>query len=111
MGISIYYDAVREYKLTDEENSIIETDLPNFSVESSHGSHFFHNVTSMNIGYLSVSPGRAVSGGSCKDRFDWEWLKTQHCEKRLKFCVWSRTERPLNIVMDGRRGSTVIFKQ
>ena len=95
---------------------IIETDLPNFSVESSHGSHFFHNVTSMNIGYLSVSPGRAVSGecgasGGCiNDRFDWEWLKTLYCEKRLKFCAWSRTEQPLNIVMDGRAGKTVIFK-
>ena len=84
---------------------IVETDLPNFSVESSQGSHFFHNVTSMNIGYLSVSRGRS------KDHIDWEWLKSLHCEKKLQFCRWSRADKPLNIVIDGRAGNTVIFKQ
>jgi hypothetical protein len=33
---------------------IVEADLPEFKVESSLGSHFFHNVTSMNIGYFTV---------------------------------------------------------
>ena len=84
---------------------IVETDLPNFRVESSLGSHFFHNVTSMNIGYLSVSRGRD------KDHVDWEWLRSLHCEKKLQFCRWSKTARPLNIVMDGRVGNTVIYKQ
>ena len=83
---------------------IVETDLPNFKVESSQGSHFFHNVTSMNIGYLSVSPGRG------KDRIDWEWLKSLHCEKKYKFCRWSTVAQPMNIVMDGRSGNTIIFK-
>jgi len=95
---------------------IVETDLPNFSVESSQGSHFFHNVTSMNIGYLSVSQGHAVFKGNAvpqdrKDFIDWEWLKSLNCEKTLKFCRWSRTPRPLNIVMDGRTSNTVIFKR
>jgi len=84
---------------------IVETDLPNFRVESSQGSHFFHNVTSMNIGYLSVSPGRG------RDRIDWDWLKSLSCEKRLQFCGWSRTAEPFTIVMDGRSGNTVIFKR
>ena len=83
---------------------IVETDLPGFSVESSQGSHFFHNVTSMNIGYLSVSPGRG------RDHVDWEWLKSLHCGKKLQFCTWSCTAAPLDIVMDGRSGNTVIYK-
>jgi hypothetical protein len=37
---------------------IIETGLPDFPLEGSMGSHFFHNVTSMNVGYFSV-PWRA----------------------------------------------------
>jgi len=84
---------------------IVETNLPNFSVESSLGSHFFHNVTSMNIGYLSVSPGHD------KDHVDWEWLKSLHCEKKTQFCRWSKTEEPLDIVMDGRIANTVIYKR
>ena len=84
---------------------IVETDLPNFSVESSQGSHFFHNLTSMNIGYLAVSQGRD------EDLIDWEWLYSLPCEKKLGFCRWSRTNQPLTIVMDGRSGNTVIYKQ
>lgn len=33
---------------------IVETDLDDFKVDASLGSHFFHNITSMNIGYLTV---------------------------------------------------------
>jgi hypothetical protein len=84
---------------------IVETDLPNFSVESSQGSHFFHNLTSMNIGYLAVSQGRN------KERIDWEWLAALPCEKKLQSCRWSRADLPLSIVMDGRSGNTVIYKQ
>jgi len=84
---------------------IVETNLPNFNVESSLGSHFFHNVTSMNIGYLSVSPGHD------RDHVDWEWLKSLHCEEKTQFCKWSKTEEPLDIVMDGRIANTVIYKR
>ena len=35
---------------------IIETSLEDFPLDASSGSHFFHNVTSMNIGYFSVHP-------------------------------------------------------
>jgi hypothetical protein len=98
LGIPVKYPQISFARI------IVETNLPNFSVESSQGSHFFHNLTSMNIGYLSVSPGRD------RDHVDWEWLKSLHCEKKLQFCGWSGTNQPLNIVMDGRVGNTVIFK-
>ena len=99
LGIPVKYPQISFARV------IVETDLKNFSVESSQGSHFFHNLTSMNIGYLSVSPGHD------RDRVDWEWLKSLPCEKTLHFCRWSRTPQPLNIVMDGRVANTVIFKQ
>jgi hypothetical protein len=99
LGIPVKYPQISFARV------IVETNLPNFNVESSQGSHFFHNLTSMNIGYLSVSPGRD------RDRIDWEWLKSLSCEKKLQFCRWSGSAQPLNIVMDGRVANTVIFKQ
>ena len=33
---------------------IVEMGLPDFPLDASLGSHFFHNVTSMNVGYFSV---------------------------------------------------------
>jgi hypothetical protein len=98
LGIPVKYPQISFARV------IVETNLPNFSVESSQGSHFFHNLTSMNIGYLSVSPGRD------RDHVDWEWLKSLPCEKKLRFCRWSSAAQPLNIVMDGRVANTVIFK-
>ena len=41
MGISIYYDAVREYKLTDEENSIIETIIEKYNSKKDKKSEDF----------------------------------------------------------------------
>jgi DNA-binding NarL/FixJ family response regulator len=99
LGIPVIFPQISSARV------IIETNLSNFSVESSQGSHFFHNVTSMNIGYLSVSPGRN------KDHIDWEWLKSLHCEKKTQFCRWSKTTEPLDIMMDGRIANTVIYKR
>ncbi|MCK7531455.1 MAG: hypothetical protein MZV63_10680 [Marinilabiliales bacterium] len=43
---------------------IIETSLEDFPLDASSGSHFFHNVTSMNVGYFSVQHNQknSVSG-------------------------------------------------
>ena len=35
---------------------IVESALPNFNVEASQGTHFFQNVTSLGVGYLSLDP-------------------------------------------------------
>ena len=99
LGIPVNFPQISSSRI------IVETDLPNFKVESSQGSHFFHNVISMNIGYLSVSSSRA------NDFIDWEWLKSLHCEKKMQFCRWSKTSEPLNIIMDGRSGNTLILKR
>ncbi|MFZ2781880.1 MAG: PEP/pyruvate-binding domain-containing protein [Rectinemataceae bacterium] len=83
---------------------IVEADLPDFSVESSLGSHFFHNVTSMNIGYLTVSsssPGSFV---------DWNWIACQPVAARTEHCVWTSLDAPLDIRMDGRTGIAAVMK-
>ncbi len=36
--------------------TIVETSLEGYPLDASSGSHFFHNVTSMNVGYFSVQP-------------------------------------------------------
>ncbi|MBN2416423.1 hypothetical protein JXO52_11305 [bacterium] len=49
---------------------IVECDHPERSIDFSQGSHFFHNVSNLNILYFSVRPG--ISG-----RIDWDWLMHQ----------------------------------
>lgn len=82
--------------------AIVEADLPDFRVDSSLGSHFFHNVTAMNIGYFSAAYG------SDSSFVDWDALAALPVVTRTKHCSLVRVERELDISMDGGRGQGVI---
>ncbi|HOX25018.1 MAG TPA: PEP/pyruvate-binding domain-containing protein [Candidatus Krumholzibacteria bacterium] len=75
---------------------IVETDLPDFLVTPSEGTHFFQNLTSFQVGYLTVNHGRAHT--VCRwDRLDqtaaaWEGTYVRH----LQFAA------PLDVRIDGR---------
>ena len=81
---------------------LFRSDLPDFSVDSSLGSHFFHNVTAMNIGYFSAASGSASSF------VDWDALATLPVHARTAHCVHARTEDDIDISMDGRLGHGMI---
>ncbi len=82
---------------------IIETGLPDFPLEGSMGSHFFHNVTSMNVGYFSVS-------WQAKDAsLDLELLGSQEPVEELKYTRHIRFDQELDILMDGRKREAVLF--
>jgi hypothetical protein len=84
---------------------IVEADLPAFRVDGSLGSHFFHNVTSMNIGYFTVpwdNPGAFVN---------WEALAAKEPQERTAHCVLLRYEEPLDILMDGRHSRAAVKKK
>jgi len=83
---------------------IIEYSLEGFRVDASMGSHFFHNVTTMNIGYFSV---RQDSG---EGFIDWEWLRNQPCLEKKTFFNHTRIDRRLGVVMDGRKAIFLIYK-
>ncbi len=84
---------------------IVEYAMENFQADASLGSHFFHNVTSLNIGYFTVPYPRGSS------LLDLDWLRQQPEVSSSGSLVHSRVEIPLHIVMDGRRSASAIFKQ
>ncbi|MGE4587941.1 MAG: pyruvate, phosphate dikinase, partial [Mangrovibacterium sp.] len=81
---------------------IVETGLPDFPLEGSMGSHFFHNVTSMNVGYFSIP------WGSREARLDLDLLDSQIPEEELRYVRHVRFDRELDILMDGRKREAVI---
>ena len=83
---------------------IVEAELPDFKVDPSLGSHFFHNVTSMNIGYFDV-PWDSSSGF-----IDWSWLQSLRPEESTEHFTHLRFQRPLVVKMDGRRRVSAVFK-
>lgn len=81
---------------------IIEMGLPNFPLDGSLGSHFFHNVTSMNVGYFSVPHNSRTS------KLKMETLKQQKIVKETEFIKHVEFDKPLSILMNGRERKAMI---
>ncbi len=82
---------------------IVETSLEDFPLNASSGSHFFHNVTSMDVGYFTVQPELK----RCFIRYD--KLKKQKTIKKGKFFNIASFEKPLTVKMDGRKRIYLIY--
>ena len=50
LGVPVKWGHISEAKV------IVEMALKDFNIESSQGTHFFQNVTSLGVGYLSINP-------------------------------------------------------
>ncbi len=81
---------------------IVEVSMHNFPLDSSMGSHFFHNVTVMNIGYFSVLHS------SSTDFIRWEMLKKQPLEHQTKYFNHIRLDNPVSVLMDGKHKISAI---
>jgi hypothetical protein len=81
---------------------IIETSLEGYPLDASSGSHFFHNVTSANIGYFSVQPEHSGS------YINYDILDKQKIVKETGFFRHVRFNDPVNIRMDGKKRISVI---
>jgi hypothetical protein len=81
---------------------IVEVDLPDFHLDASLGSHFFHNVTSMNVGYFSINHG--TNNG----KINWDKLLQQKVIEKGKFFSHIRFDKPVLVRMDGKKGLAVI---
>ncbi|HLO91053.1 MAG TPA: PEP/pyruvate-binding domain-containing protein [Lentimicrobium sp.] len=83
-------------------NIIVETSLEGFPLDASSGSHFFHNVTSMNVGYFSIQP--EMSGSFI--RYD---MIKKHAElAKNDYFTIARFPKPLTVKMDGKKRIAVI---
>ncbi len=83
---------------------IVEAGIEGFVVDSSQGTHFFHNLVATSAGYFNVP------FGSKTNFIDWEWLASQHVDKRTNFLVHIRREKPFVVKMFGQAGVATIGK-
>jgi hypothetical protein len=98
IGIPVNWSQISNAKV------IVETSLPGFPLDASLGSHFFHNVTSMNVGYFSIQYD------SKTEFIDWEQLYEQDIIEETDFLKHIRFKKPVCIVMDGKKRIAVIHK-
>jgi len=98
LGIPVRWNDISRAKV------IVEFGLENFMIDASQGTHFFHNLLSMNVGYFNVKHK------SMTDFIDWEWLNKCDKLKDLQYCALVRVDKPLVVKMDGRNGLAAIWK-
>ncbi len=95
-GIPVLWSQISHAKV------IVEMGLEDFPLDASLGSHFFHNVTSMNVGYFSVHHVK-------KQEFvAFEILQKQKLVNETHYFTHVEFENPLNILMDGKHQKAIV---
>ncbi len=82
--------------------AIIETAHPKLHAKPSQGSHFFHNLISLGINYLTVDEHKG-------DRLDWQWLVSLPRSEERPFVARVSLARPLTLKVDGRSSQGVLI--
>ncbi|MFZ4520154.1 MAG: PEP/pyruvate-binding domain-containing protein [Bacteroidales bacterium] len=96
IGIPVVWPQISNAKV------IVETSLEGFPLDASSGSHFFHNVTSMNVGYFCVQP-------ELSDSFiRYDVLNQQKNIRKTNYFTIVTFDKPLTVRMDGKKRISVI---
>ncbi|MGD8726258.1 MAG: PEP/pyruvate-binding domain-containing protein [Gemmatimonadales bacterium] len=82
---------------------IVEATLPTMNVEASQGAHFFHNISSFQVKYLTVHHelGR---------RIDWPWLGSLATVSESAHVRHARSAEPLLVKVDGRTARGAVWR-
>lgn len=98
LGIPVNWSQISGVK------TIVEVTLPGMNVDPSQGSHFFQNMTSLRIGYFTVSHSIPT------ETMDWQWLLSLPAEGESASVRHVRLGEPLTVMIDGRSGKGVILR-
>jgi len=83
---------------------IVESGLAHYRIDPSQGTHFFHNLTSFRVGYLTINT--YIKDGY----FDVDYLQTLTAVYEDEYIRHVRFALPLNIKIDGKKSIGVVFK-
>lgn len=96
LGIPVVWGQISQAQI------IVETSLPGYAPDASFGSHFFHNITSMNVGYFVVSHNSKI------DFIRWDSLRDGTLIQEGKYLNHVQFSHSLKILMDGKKGTALI---
>ena len=88
LGIPVIWSDISEARM------IVEYSIPGFHVEPSQGTHFFQNITSLGVGYLSID---TVSGDGS---IDFDALDSLEVVRRTEYAAVLRVPEELTAYID-----------
>ncbi len=83
---------------------IIEAGLPEYRIEPSQGTHFFQNLTSFRVGYLTINP-YANDG-----YYDTEFLDRQEAVWEDEYLRHIKFDKDLVVKIDGKKNLGLVMK-
>lgn len=93
LGVPVKWTHISEAKV------IVECGIPQFEVEPSQGTHFFQNVTSLGVGYLTIAPFRSDGVFRIKEldalpaAYEGTYLRQVRFAEPLWVCVDGRSSK------------------
>ena len=82
--------------------AMVETAHAELKAEPSQGSHFFHNITTLGINYITISPTKG-------DFLDWDWILSLPIATDMKSVSHVRLGSPITLKVDGRESRCVMM--
>jgi CheY-like chemotaxis protein len=98
LGIPVKWAQITEARV------IVEASIENYHIEPSQGTHFFQNLTTFRIGYLTINP--KINEGFINAAY----LENQPAIYENHYLRVIRLKKPLVIKIDGKQGIGVILK-
>ena len=98
LGIPVNWRQIANAKV------IVEVGMDKLNPDPSFGSHFFQNVTSLQIGYFTISKR------DYNKNVDWDWLANHNEKKRTTYLRLLELEYPMVVRIDGSKGEGLILK-
>jgi hypothetical protein len=82
-------------------SAMIELRNKQLRADPSQGSHFFQNITSLGIPYITVSEDD-------EDFFDWEWIASLPTAQESSYLRHVRLDQPFTLKIDGKTSQCVM---
>lgn len=98
LGIPVKWSQISAARL------IVESGLKNYRIDPSQGTHFFQNITSFRVGYFTINPYDK------EGFYDVDWLDRLDVIFEDDFVRHVRFDKPLEVMIDGKRHIGVIMK-
>jgi hypothetical protein len=81
---------------------MVETTIESIKADPSQGSHFFQNITSLGISYITVSD-------KGNDFINYDFFRCQACENRTRYLKHVHFDSPIKILVDGKTSQAVLM--
>lgn len=84
-------------------DAMVETASTKLKAEPSQGSHFFHNITTLGINYITI-----MEKG--EDFLDWDWLTSIPVARETFYVSHIKLDKPFTLKVDGRKSRCVMYE-